>query len=120
MKVFKKLFVIMIMAFCFIGFVGCKQQQQEEKKFEIGILQYVTHGALDAARVGFIEGLKANGLEEGKNITITVLNPEAVEATNLQMATELVRKCDLVLGIATPSAIALQTAALNEGKELPI
>lgn len=118
MKLFKRIFVIMIMAFCFIGFVGCKKK--EEKKFEIGILQYVTHGALDAARVGFIEGLKANGLEEGKNINITVRNPEAVDATNLQMATELVRKCDLVLGIATPSAVALQSAALNEGKELPI
>lgn len=122
MKILKRLVIMLVLAFCFIGFVGCKKDEKPtgEKKFEIGILQLVTHGALDAARNGFIEGLKEAGLEEGKNITITVKNPEADPTTMQQMATELVRKCDLVLGIATDAAIALQTAAENEGKDLPI
>ena len=120
MRVLKKIFVIMVLAFSFIGFVGCKKNEEGEKTFKIGILQLVTHGALDNARIGFVEGLKENGLEDGKNVTITVKNPEGDELTMQQMATDLVRNNDLVLGIATPAAVALQNAASNEGKDIPV
>lgn len=122
MKVLKKLLFIFILMFGFIGFVGCGKDDktQEEKVLNIGILQLVTHGALDSAREGFIEGLKANGLVDGENIKITVKNPEADNLALQQMATELVRHNDLVLGIATPAAVALQTAADTENVNIPI
>lgn len=116
MKLLKKLFVLTLFVFSLCALVGC----EKDEKTKIGILQYTTINALDNARVGFIERLKENGFIEGENITIIVSNPEA-DPTNLEiMAKDLVRKCDLVLGIATPAAVALQAACKNEGKNIPI
>ena len=90
------------------------------KTINVGILQLVTHDALGAAKDGFIAGLKEAGFEDGKNIKLTVKNPEADTATMNQMAEELVRSCDIVLAIATPAATALQTAAETTGRKIPI
>ena len=86
----------------------------------IGILQLLSHGALDNARLGFIEGLKAAGLEDGKNCTIVVKNPEGEAVAMNQMAQDLVRTCDIILAIATPAAIALQSACKTLEKDVPI
>ena len=41
-----------------------------DEKPVIGIIQYVEHVALDAAREGFVQALKDNGYEDGQNVTI--------------------------------------------------
>ena len=38
------------------------------------------HPALDAARKGFMEGLKANGWEEGKNLVVQYQNAQNDQA----------------------------------------
>ena len=49
----------------------------EQKTFTIGIAQFAVHGSLDNCRTGFIEGLKAAGFEEGKNVTFDYQNAQA-------------------------------------------
>lgn len=112
----KKFLVLVVLLLVGVLFTGCKGGE----KTKVGILQLVTHNALDAAKDGFIAGLKDAGYEDGKNIEIILKNPEGDSLTMNQMAVELVRNCDIVLAIATPAAIALQAAAQTAGKDLPI
>ena len=39
------------------------------ESYTIGISQFAEHGSLDNCREGFLEGLKEEGIEEGKNLT---------------------------------------------------
>lgn len=121
MKKLKNLLFIICLVVLGVSLVSCKTKGNEETKVvKIGILQLATHSALDSAREGFIDQLKEAGYVDKQNISITVKNPEGDPNTVNQMATDLVRSCDLVLGIATDAAVALQNAAEIEGKNIPI
>lgn len=88
-----------------------------EGMINIGILQYVTHNALDAAREGFVQALSDNGYVEGVNVTYDVQNAQA-DTNNLSTAGNrfVNNKADLVLAIATPAAQSI--AALTS--DIPI
>ena len=100
----KKLVLILLLVLSVFGLVGC---QSGDDKVTVGILLTATHSALDDAKEGFIEALKANGYEDAEFL---VKNPEGDTTTMNSMATDLVRKSDIVLGIGTPAAVALQNA----------
>lgn len=112
MKTLKKLLVCLLLCLGVFAFTGC-----EKKEVVVGILQTATHSALDDAREGFIESLKAKGYEKAEFV---VKNPEGDPTSMNQMATELVRKSDIVLGIGTPAALALQSARDSEQIDLVI
>ena len=60
------------------------------------------HGSLDNCREGFIEGLKEEGIEEGKNLKIEYKNAAADQGTTKQISDAFVSdKVDLICGIAT-------------------
>lgn len=81
---------------------------QPSEKPVVGILQYVQHAALDAAREGFLAGLKEEGFIDGENITIQYENGQAAQDINDSIADRFVAdNVDLLLGIATPSVMAL-------------
>ncbi|MCB9498675.1 MAG: ABC transporter substrate-binding protein [Bacillales bacterium] len=90
------------------------------KTTTVGILQLVTHDALDACTTGFEEALADGGFVDGDNIVIEFRNPEADSVALNSYASELVRSCDIVLGIATDAAVALKNARENEGSDIPI
>ena len=91
----------------------------EEAQYTIGILQYADHGSLDNCRTGFLEGLKAAGIEEGKNLTIQYQNAQTEGGVNNQIAQGFVSdKVDLICAIATPSAQAAYNYA--EGSGIPV
>lgn len=112
----KKLSLFMgIVAFaCFLG--GCSSQSATEKTASsdakrIGILQYVEHEALTAARQGFIEELEKEGYKDGDTLILDYENAQGDQA-NLQTVSEkLLANNDLVLGIATPAAQSLAVAS---------
>ena len=84
-----------------------------DEKPVIGIIQYVEHVALDAAREGFVQALKDNGYEDGQNVTIDYQNGQAESSNLTTIATRFVgENADLVLAIATPAA--QQMAAATE------
>jgi len=91
--------------------VGCANQGSGEKVYQIGISQIVEHPSLDATREGFIAGLKDAGLVDGENVKIDYSNAQNDMTTNATIAQNFkADKKDLVLGIATPSAVALADA----------
>ncbi|WP_458460744.1 ABC transporter substrate binding protein, partial [Paenibacillus sp.] len=80
----------------------------EEKSYQIAISQIVEHPSLDATREGFIAALKDAGIEENKNLKIDYNNAQGDSTNILSIAQKISgdSKNDLVLGIATPSALA--------------
>jgi ABC-type uncharacterized transport system substrate-binding protein len=86
----------------------------------IGTLKIGSFDALNNAEKGFVEGLKENGFEEGKNITIKSDNANGDGAVNNTMAQSLAASCDLVLGISTTSATALKAAVDGAGGSIPV
>ena len=72
------------------------------------------HGSLDNCREGFLEGLKEEGIEEGKNLTVDYKNAEAAMDVANQIAQGFVSDgVDLICAIATPSAQSAYNAAMN-------
>ncbi|WP_277998853.1 ABC transporter substrate-binding protein [Moorella sulfitireducens] len=89
----------------------------ETKVIKLGIIQIVEHPALDAARKGFLEAMKAGGYEEGKNLQVDFQNAQGDQSTLQNIARKFAQdKKDLILAIATPSAMAMA----NETQEIPI
>lgn len=95
------------------------KKSEEAKMYTIGISQFAEHGSLDNCREGFIEGLKEEGFEEGKNLTIKLNNADADPGTANQISASMVAdKVDLICAIATPSAQAAYNAAME--KDIPV
>ena len=87
-----------------------------EEEYTIGIEQFAEHGSLDNCREGFLEGLKEEGIEEGKNLTVEYKNAAADMGTCGQISDGFAAdKVDLMVGIATPSAQSLYNAAMDAG-----
>lgn len=82
----------------------------------IGIIEYAVNPSLDNCHTGFMKGLKESGYEEGKNLTVDFQNSQA-DANNAQTIakTMVAKNYDLVMGIATPAAMALYGAAKSTG-----
>lgn len=90
------------------------QEDSGEESYKIGISQFAVHGSLDNCREGFLEGLKEEGIEEGKNLEVEVKNAAADPATAAQIADSLVAdKVDLICAIATPSAQSAYKSAMD-------
>ncbi|NLM12524.1 MAG: ABC transporter substrate-binding protein [Epulopiscium sp.] len=87
------------------------------KKYTVGIIQYMDHVALDAAREGFIEALKDNGYVDGENLTIDFQNAQGDQSNLSTISDRFVsNNVDLVLAIATPAAQSIA----GKTTEIPI
>ncbi|HVI42607.1 MAG TPA: ABC transporter substrate binding protein, partial [Anaerovoracaceae bacterium] len=119
----KPVMVLVLSALLIAMGAGCAGSQQadsqsgEEKVFNIGIVQYVEHVALDAAREGFVAALKDNGYVDGENIKIDLQNA-AADQSNLSTISDrfVSNNEDLVLAIATPATQAIA----GKTTEIPI
>lgn len=75
--------------------------------YSIGIMQYVSHPSLDAAREGFKQALAHSGLQ----VEFTEQNAQGDQATVTSIANQFATNhFDLVLAIATPTAQAAYQA----------
>jgi putative ABC transport system substrate-binding protein len=93
------------------------ESKKEGEIKKIGITQLVEHPALDATKTGFLNALKDNGFEEGKNIEIDFKNAQNDMPTTQTIASSFASdKKDLIFAISTPSA----QAAFNATKDIPI
>ena len=115
MKAIKRLFSLVFIMVMMLIMVGCKKVE-----FRIGIVQYVSAGALDSAREGIEEALKDGGFVNGKNVKITVYNPQAKSEDLATMAEQAIQDNDLVFAIATPVALVLKAEAEKQGSDIPI
>ena len=111
--------VVMTMSLAACG--GSKSEDTAsdgEKTYTIGISQFAEHGSLDNCREGFLEGLKEEGIEEGKNLKVDV-KTAADQGTTKQISDGFVSdKVDLICANATPSAQAAYNSAMNS--DIPV
>ncbi|WP_213526185.1 ABC transporter substrate-binding protein [Paenibacillus sp. J31TS4] len=85
-----------------------------DKSYSIAISQIVEHASLDATRKGFLDALKDAGIKEGDNLKVDYNNAQGEQPNNQSIAQKIAsKKYDLVLGIATPSALALAQQVKN-------
>ena len=83
----------------------------------VGVLQFVSHPALDEIYRGIKDGLKESGLEEGRNLEINFQNGQADQSKLATMSQQLVQNNpDVLVGIATPAAQAIA----NTTKDIPL
>ncbi|MFT9267154.1 tryptophan ABC transporter substrate-binding protein [Oenococcus sp.] len=85
------------------------------KTVKVGILQLVTHPALDQIHRGVVAGLRSQGYHVGKNLKIDYQNAQADQANLQTMASKFANENeDLMVGIATPAAQSLAKAAAGK------
>ncbi len=97
-----------------LSLAGCSGKSEVKT---IGIIQYVEHVALDAARDGFVDALNDNGYIDGENIEIDVQNAQADQSNLSTISDRFVSNdVDLVLAIATPAAQSIA----GKTTEIPI
>lgn len=84
-----------------------KPEQDRETKI-VGILQYVSHPALNEIYRGIQDGLSESGFVSEKNLKIEYQNGQADQSKLNMMSQQLIhKKADILVGIATPAAQAL-------------
>ncbi|MBO5069851.1 MAG: ABC transporter substrate-binding protein [Roseburia sp.] len=115
----KKKFMSLILA----GFMaltvlaGCGGAKGNDDVINIGVIQQMQHGSLDAAYEGFVDGLKDAGYVDGENIKINFQNASG-DINNCQSITQSFANngVDMVLAIATNAA----QAAVNEFQDTDV
>jgi putative ABC transport system substrate-binding protein len=106
----KSIISLLTIAMVALVLVGCSNNSSSSKKLNVGILQIVPHGSLDAARKGFKQELNQEIKKHDKSIKVNYnyQNAQGDQSNLNSMAQQLTqKKNDLILGIATPSAQAL-------------
>ena len=93
--------------------------EESEKTYSIGISQYGEHASLDNCREGFLQGLAQAGIEEGVNLKVDYQNAGFDDNIAAQIGQQFsAENVDLMVAIATPSAVACYAAA--EDKDIPV
>ena len=88
---------------------------EQDKVWEVGVVSYVSHPALDAVQKGFIDGLEEAGYVDGEKITLELQNAQQDQATLTAIANRFAQnEKDLVLAIATPSGQAVAQAITDK------
>ncbi|EOH88321.1 ABC transporter substrate-binding protein [Enterococcus asini ATCC 700915] len=91
----------------------------KKETYRVGVLQLVSHPALDQIYEGIKEGLADEGLEEGKNLKLLFQNGQGDQSKLNTMSQQLLQdKADVLVGVATPAAQALDNNVKK--KDIPI
>lgn len=95
-------------------FIGKNETAAEPEIAKVGVLQFVTHEALDEIYRGIEAGLEEGGYTKGDNLEIDFLNSEADQSKVQTMSQTLVANGNQALvGIATPAAQGLASATTD-------
>ena len=124
----KKVLSVILAAVCTMGLMagcgaegskGSTQSGAKGDSYTVGISQFAEHGSLDNCREGFLEGLKEEGIEEGKNLKVDYQNAQTDTGTASTIADSFVsEKVDMICAIATPCAASAYNSAMNA--DIPI
>ncbi len=91
--------------------------KKEEKGVKIGVLQFAPHASLDNCASGIMKALGDRGYVDGQNgCVIEFINGQGEGETNQLAAQNFVNKgYDIIIAIATPSAVPCYAAAKEAG-----
>ncbi len=111
----KAKWIMVAVAVVLIGSVWALRATRTEEVTTIGILQFIEHPALDAAKEGFVEALEASDVKG--DVVFLEKNAQGDMATAQMIAASFESKgVDLIYAIATPAA----QAAYNATDTIPI
>ncbi|HFU4519352.1 TPA: ABC transporter substrate-binding protein [Streptococcus suis] len=112
-KLVKKLATISLASISALTLAACSSSsdQASTETVKVGVLQYMEHESLTAAREGFVAELEANGYKEGEKLVLDYQNAQGDQANLQTISEQLIGGNDLVLAIATPSAQSLATVS---------
>ena len=103
----KKIFAILCVAALLVSLVACGGEtaaKKEDGKYNIGIVQFLPHPALDQATQGFKDALVE---EFGENVTFDEKNAGGdVSVCNTSVNSLVSAKVDLIMANATPAVAA--------------
>lgn len=106
---------------CAALIAGCTGKKDDAKKSEkmpvVSVAQIVEHKSLNTIRDSFKAEMKTLGYEDGKNITLDFKDAGGQQSVlNSIMSTFAGKKSDVIVAIATPTALA----AAKYSNEIPI
>lgn len=108
-KLMKTIAVILAAVMILACFVGCG-----ETKKTIGIIQFGSHGSLNNCYEGIIAGLEEAGIDL-EAYTVEYVNSNFDASVSQTQANNLVnKKAEVIIAIATPSAVAAANAAADQ------
>jgi len=89
----------------------------QQKAFQVGVLQFASHPALDQSREGVIDFLAQSGFKDGEKIRLDIQNAQRDMSVARTIAKKFVAdNKDLIYAIATPAS----QAAAKETNTIPI
>ncbi|WP_105140253.1 ABC transporter substrate-binding protein [Streptococcus suis] len=112
-KLVKKLVTISVASMGLLILAACSSSSEQASSdvVKVGVLQYMEHESLTAAREGFVAELEANGYKEGEKLVLDYQNAQGDQANLQTISEQLIDGNDIVLAIATPSAQSLATVS---------
>ncbi|HFI0462503.1 TPA: ABC transporter substrate-binding protein [Streptococcus suis] len=112
-KLVKKLATISVASMGLLTLAACSSSSEQASSdvVKVGVLQYMEHESLTAAREGFVAELEANGYKEGEKLVLDHQNAQGDQANLQTISEQLIDGNDIVLAIATPSAQSLATVS---------
>jgi ABC-type uncharacterized transport system, periplasmic component len=90
----KYLMGLMTMMMAVLVLAGCSSNSNDKKTLNVGILQIVQHGSLDAARQGFKSGLNQEIKSHNKDIKVKYdyMNAQGDQSNLNSMSQQLTQK----------------------------
>ncbi|HEP1785852.1 TPA: ABC transporter substrate-binding protein [Streptococcus suis] len=112
-KLVKKLATISVASMGLLTLAACSSSSEQASSdvVKVGVLQYMEHESLTAAREGFVAELEENGYKEGEKLVLDYQNAQGDQANLQTISEKLIDGNDIVLAIATPSAQSLATVS---------
>ncbi|HEM5185143.1 TPA: ABC transporter substrate-binding protein [Streptococcus suis] len=112
-KLVKKLATISVASMGLLTLAACSSSSEQASSdvVKVGVLQYMEHESLTAAREGFVAELEANGYKEGEKLVLDYQNAQGDQANLQTISEQLIAGNDIVLAIATPSAQSVATVS---------
>ena len=121
MKINKIFVAFAVLLVCVLGYgyfsskKGEDTKKVDNKEVKVGVLQLLSHPALDQIYKGLEDGLKKEGYEVGKNLKIDLQNAQGDQSNLASMGQKLVTdNNDILVGITTPATLSLSNATKDK------
>lgn len=104
----KKLVKVLGIGLASLALAACGNEEattDDNETVSVGILQFMEHNSLQAARDGFVEELEASDI----TVEFEDMNSQGDQSNLQSMSEQLTSNNDLILAIATPAAQSLAT-----------
>ncbi|MBF0780939.1 MULTISPECIES: ABC transporter substrate-binding protein [unclassified Granulicatella] len=106
--------ILILLGGYFIGAQSNKKDNgysnKENKQIRVGVLQLLSHDALDTIYKGFREEMERLGYKDGNNVSIQLQNAQGDQSNLATMSEKLNQETDILVGITTASSVSLAKA----------